>query len=60
MDCLFCSLTRKAGIFKEKIDFSMDQILSWARQAEQEGADALNLMTTAPIPSINCSKWGEC
>ncbi len=50
MDCLFCSLTRKAGIFKEKIDFSMDQILSWARQAEQEGADALNLMTTGTYP----------
>jgi biotin synthase len=46
MDCLFCSLTRKAGIFKEKIEFSMDQVIAWAKQAEAHGADALNLMTT--------------
>ena len=46
MDCLFCSLTRNAGIFKEKIEFDTDQILSWARQAEAAGADGLNLMTT--------------
>lgn len=50
MDCLFCSLTRKAGIFKEKIEFSMDQVIAWAKQAEQHGADALNLMTTGTYP----------
>ncbi len=46
MDCLFCSLSRKAGIFREKIEFPMEQVLAWARQAEALGADALNLMTT--------------
>ena len=35
----------KAGIFKEKIEFTHDEILRWARLAESEGADALNLMT---------------
>ncbi|MBW2219042.1 MAG: radical SAM protein, partial [Deltaproteobacteria bacterium] len=45
-NCSFCSLTVKAGIFKEKIEFSDDEILRWARLAESEGADALNLMTT--------------
>ncbi|BBO69414.1 radical SAM protein [Desulfosarcina alkanivorans] len=50
MDCLFCSLTRTAGIFKEKIDFSMEQIIRWAKAAEQQGADALNLMTTGTYP----------
>ncbi len=50
MDCLFCSLTRKAGIFKEKIEFSMAQVIAWAKQAEQQGADALNLMTTGTYP----------
>jgi biotin synthase len=50
MDCLFCSLTRTAGIFKEKIEFSIDQIILWAKQAEQQGADALNLMTTGTYP----------
>ena len=46
MDCRFCSLTRTAGIFTEKKDFSMEEILGWARQAEDQGADGLNLMAT--------------
>ena len=50
MDCRFCSLTRAAGIFKEKIDFSEEQILTWALQAQDQGADALNLMTTGTYP----------
>jgi biotin synthase len=45
-NCSFCSLTVKAGIFKEKIEFTDDEILRWARLAEDKGADALNLMTT--------------
>ncbi len=45
-DCSFCSLTVKAGIFKEKIEFTSDEILRWAKLAESGGADALNLMTT--------------
>jgi biotin synthase len=45
-NCSFCSLTVKAGIFKEKIEFSDDEILRWARLAESAGTDALNLMTT--------------
>jgi biotin synthase len=45
-NCSFCSLTVKAGIFKDKIEFSDDEILRWARLAEFGGADALNLMTT--------------
>lgn len=45
-NCNFCSLTVKAGIFKEKIEFSDDEILRWARLAQSGGADALNLMTT--------------
>ena len=49
MDCSFCALTRQAGVFTEKIDFSLDQILSWARQGEAEGADAFNLMSTGTI-----------
>ena len=45
-DCLFCSLTTGAGIFKEKLEFPEEDILRWARQGEAQGADALNLMTT--------------
>lgn len=50
MDCRFCSLTRRAGIFQEKIEFSTAQVLAWARQAEAQGADGLNLMTTGTYP----------
>ena len=46
MDCLFCSLTRTADIFKDKIEFSEAQIEAWAETAGKKGVDALNLMTT--------------
>jgi len=45
-DCAFCSLTRTAGAFVEKVEFPEEQIVAWAREAEATGADALNLMTT--------------
>lgn len=45
-DCLFCSLSKKADIFKEESEFSEEKILSWAIKGEDQGADALNLMTT--------------
>ena len=49
-DCLFCSLTRKAGIFTESVEFSTEQLLDWARLGQAQGADALNLMTTGFYP----------
>ncbi len=45
-NCSFCSLTVKAGIFTEEKEFPQENILGWAKQAEENGADALNLMTT--------------
>lgn len=45
-NCRFCSLTTKAGIFKERLEFPEDDILGWAKQGEEQSADALNLMTT--------------
>jgi biotin synthase len=50
LDCLFCSLTHKAGIFTEKTEFPLEQIIAWARLAQKQGADALNLMTTGTYP----------
>jgi biotin synthase len=49
-DCSFCSLTRRAGIFTEKKEFSQERVLEWARMAEARSADALNLMTTGSYP----------
>ena len=45
-DCSFCSLTETAGIFREKIEFPLENVLNWAEIGEQNQADALNLMTT--------------
>lgn len=50
MDCRFCSLTQQAGIFKEKQEFTEEQILGWAKLAEAQSADALNIMTTGSFP----------
>ena len=50
LDCQFCSLTYKAGIFTEKIEFPLDQVVAWAREAEAHGADGLNIMTTGSYP----------
>ncbi len=49
-DCKFCSLTKKAGIFKEKINFSIEEILDWAKIGAENSADALNIMTTGTYP----------
>ncbi len=48
-DCLFCSLTRAAGIFTERTEFSDAELIAWARHAESNGAHALNLMTTGTL-----------
>ncbi len=50
LDCEFCSLAAKTGIFTEKIEFSFDQVAAWARDAAAQGADGLNLMTTGTYP----------
>jgi biotin synthase len=45
-NCRFCSLAEGAGIFTNRIEFSEEKIIGWAREAEAEKADALNIMTT--------------
>lgn len=59
MDCLFCSLTRKAGLFTEKYEFPMEEIVAWAKQGEAEGADALNLMSTGTYPFARLLEIGR-
>ena len=57
-NCRFCSLTVQAGIFKEKLVFGEEEILQWAKAAEAEGADALNLMTTGTFSFERLLKMG--
>lgn len=46
LNCRFCSLAEEAGIFTDKYEFALDQILEWAETGEKEGADGFNIMTT--------------
>jgi len=46
INCAFCSLTERAGIFKEDVDFPEETLLKWAKMGEDLSADGLNLMTT--------------
>lgn len=45
-NCHFCSLTRQSGLFREEVVFSHEQLLCWAKEAEDGGADGINIMTT--------------
>ena len=45
-NCRFCSLAEDAGIFTDRTEFPVNEVVSWARGAEADKADALNIMTT--------------
>ena len=49
-NCKFCSLTKEAGIFQDSQEFSTEQLLAWVKEGQEQGADALNLMTTGRYP----------
>ncbi len=59
INCRFCSLAQKAGVFRESTPFNEEQILAWARQGEAQGADALNLMTTGDFPFERLLEMGR-
>ncbi len=58
-NCKFCSLTKQAGIFQGQREFSQEQLLAWARQGQEQGADALNLMTTGRYPFAKLLEIGS-
>jgi len=45
-NCKFCSLAENAGVFAETIEFPEEEIIGWAKMAQANNADALNIMTT--------------
>lgn len=45
-NCRFCSLAANVGIFTERVEFTEGEIVQWAKMAESQSADALNIMTT--------------
>lgn len=46
-NCSFCSFAKKNGIFKQETEISVDDAVSFALQFEQDGANAIFIMTTA-------------
>ncbi len=58
-NCTFCSLTEVSGIFVKKMSFSEEDIIAWAKGAEAEHADSLNIMTTGTYPFDNLLETGR-
>ena len=49
-NCLFCSFARINGVFKEAIELSPEQAVTYAKKFESDGANAVLLMSTAQYP----------
>lgn len=49
-DCLFCSFAKINGIFSESTELTPEQAVAYARQFEDEGANAVFMMSTAQYP----------
>ena len=59
LNCSFCSLAEQAGIFTEEIEFSLEDILEWAKIGEEYHADALNIMTSGSYAFSKLLDMGE-
>jgi biotin synthase len=46
-NCSFCSFAKKNHVFQEETEISVDDAVASARQFEQDGANAIFIMTTA-------------
>lgn len=49
-DCLFCSFAKINGVFSEASELTLDQAVEYARQFENDGANAVFVMSTARYP----------
>jgi biotin synthase len=49
-NCSFCSFAKKNGIFDQETEISPEEAVSFAKQFERDGANAIFLMTTANYP----------
>ena len=49
-NCLFCSFAKANGIFKQKARITQEEAVASAQQLEEEGANAVFIMTTAQYP----------
>ncbi|HBG20655.1 MAG TPA: radical SAM protein [Desulfobulbaceae bacterium] len=49
-NCLFCSFAKINGVFTETTELTPEQAVSYARQFERDGANAVFMMSTANYP----------
>jgi len=49
-NCAFCSFAERNGVFEEEMRISPEEAVSFARQFEADGANAVFVMTTATYP----------
>ncbi len=49
-NCAFCSFARMNGVFSQETRLPVDSAISYARQLENAGANAIYVMTTAAFP----------
>jgi biotin synthase len=49
-NCLFCAFAQKNGVFSAETRLTAEEAAAYARQFEQEGANAIFIMTTAQYP----------
>lgn len=49
-NCAFCSFAQSNGLFKEETRLNLEQAVSYAKQFETDGANAVFVMTTAHYP----------
>jgi biotin synthase len=49
-DCLFCSFAKINSIFSENIELTWEQAVAYAQQFEDDGANAVFMMSTAQYP----------
>jgi biotin synthase len=55
-NCSFCAFAARNGVFKDRNELSIEEIVQLALRAEGDGANAIFLMTTADYP---CGKFIE-
>ena len=49
-DCFFCSFAAVNGVFKDRVDVPLEDVLNQAKQFETDGANAVYVMATADYP----------
>jgi biotin synthase len=58
-NCLFCAFAASSGVFKEKSELSLSEVVSRSKGFEADGANAVFLMSTADYPLSKFLEIGQ-